>query len=425
MDQMLLTVYDSIAVAFEMFIVHLYLTVFFDRKRDNRAWLAPYFAFGILMVVLSRFYPNMYLLLIVTLLRIMTISTLVFEGPWLSRIFASFLFCLIAVITEAASSWLISTLAAMNTINVLEYGALRIIGSILANLIFLFIVKVMSVFTKTKADPTLKRLKELIPLVIFLVFSVILVVVCFSDTLTYRDQYSVTAILEVLAIAYMNILVFLYYDRLMRTRELEHEKEAMDINTNSQVKYYEIVRKQQDTLRALLHDAKIHESTMAKLAERSADAQAEEYLSHYKSSLEAEMPVVNTPNSVVNVILSDCIARAMEKGIHPSLDIGLADDFSIDSVDITVILGNTIENALRALSDLPEDYDRQMRILLKQRNRFLVYDISNSYMPKTSPSSRMGYGLRNVKKCISKYRGEMRLSKGDAIYTVAITLQLP
>ena len=423
LDQLFLIAFDSIAVSFEMFIVHMYLSVFFERKADGKAWLLPYFLFGTILVVLSRFSLNMYVHLIVTFSGILLLSLIVFSGSVQSRIYSTLLFCLIAIVTEITSSGIISVLAATKVISVNEYGMPRIISSILANLLCLLIIKIINVFIKRKADPSIKKLNVLTPLLIFLVFSIFLLVVSFTDTLNYRDLFSVISVLEILAIVYMNIMVFWYYDRILRTRELQHEKEAMEINTVSQVRYYEIVQKQQDALRSLLHDAKKHEAVMERLAGASADPRAEEYLKSYRSSYESIGPVVSTPDPVVSLILSDCAARAAEMGIRPDMDIRIAGDIQVDPVDLTVILGNTIENALRALSGLPEGAGRELGILLRQRGGFLAYDIRNSYTPTKGGQRRTGYGLRNVEKCVKKYRGEMTASGDGAVFTISITLQ--
>ena len=274
MDQLYLVAFDSIAVAFEMFIVHMFLRVFFEKKAEKKAWLLLYLTFGAALVALSRFYPNMYVLLGVTFIGVVSVSFLIFDGSAHSRLFLSILFCFLVAASEIAGSGIISALTATQIINVLEYGELRIISSVLANLLCLLIIKVLGVFIKKKTDPPNKRLWELTPLLLFLLFSIYLLVVCFSDTLAYRDQFTFIFVLEILAIVYMNIMVFWYYDRIMRIHELRHEKEVMKINTNSQIRYYELVRKQQDKLTALLHDTRKHEKVMEDLAGKSADPHA-------------------------------------------------------------------------------------------------------------------------------------------------------
>ena len=152
--------------------------------------------------------------------------------------------------------------------------------------------------------------------------------------------------------------------------------------------------------------------------------QADEYLEHYRTTLASISGVVSTPNRVVSIILSDCVARASEAGIKPTLEIYLGKNFSINAVDLTVLLGNTIENALRALSEVPEDNGRSLHIMLRQRENFLIYEISNKYVPRAKVPARRGYGLRNVRECVKKYHGELKFSENGEVYTVTAILQI-
>ena len=424
MNQLFLAAFDAIAVTFEMFIVHMYLNAFLEKKSYKKVCLLIYLVFGGILVAASLFSLNMYILLTITLLGVLSVSFAIYYGSTLARLFSALLFCVIVVAAEIATAGILAALTSTHILSVLEYGELRIIGSILANLLCLLCIKVIGVFIKKKSQPASKLLREMMPLLGFLICTIYLLVTGFSATLASKEQFSIISVIEILAIVYMSIMVFWYYDRIMRIHELKHEKEVMEINAASQVKYYDLVKKQYDILAPILHDIKKHEKVMEGLAVASEYSQAAEYLDYYKSTLEATSMIVSTPNHVVSLILSECVMQALLIGIDPVIEVYLDKDLSMDAADITVILGNTIENALRALSDMPTGSDKILNILLRQRNGFLIYEIRNSYLPQEKSAARNGYGLRIIKECIKKYNGELSFSKDACEYSVTVILQL-
>jgi signal transduction histidine kinase len=415
-----LLAFDSAAVAFEMFVVHIYLKAFLEKRAKKFPGILGYAVFGAALVSLSLLFPNMFLMLSVTFSGVLAMSFILFAGPAHSRFFAAMLFCFLAAVSEILSSLIVAEIFTAVLGEVHEYGGLRIISSILSNLIRLLVIKIMGVFIRQKAGPKLQHLWEVTPLLLFLLFSIYLLIFRFYDTYIAFGTLPARSVFEILFIAYMNIVAFRYYDGIVSKHESRHEREVMALRTESMMKYYELVKKQQDALTAIRHDIKRHMGVMESIV--AASDQAENYFNSYRGILKETGHIVVTPNPVVSVILSDCVSRAAALDVEPAIEIDLPKDFSFDPVDVTTILGNTIDNALRALAECPESKERNISILLRRRGNFIFYEISNTYasMP---PASRVGYGLRNVRACAAKYNGEVNITDGGGIYTVVVILQ--
>jgi signal transduction histidine kinase len=415
-----LLAFDSAAVAFEMFVVHIYLKAFLEKRAKKFPGALGYAVFGAALVALSLLFPNMFLMLSVTFSGVLAMSFILFAGPAHSRFFAAMLFCFLAAASEILSSLIVAEIFTAVLGEVHEYGGLRIISSILSNLIRLLVIKIMGIFIRRKAGPKLQHLWEVTPLLLFLLFSIYLLIFRFYDTYIAFGTLPARSVFEILFIAYMNIVAFRYYDGIVSKHESRHEREVMALRTESMMKYYELVKKQQDALTAIRHDIKRHMGVMESIA--AASGQAENYFNSYKGILEETGHIVVTPNPVISVILSDCVSRAAALGVEPVIEIDLPKDFSFDPVDVTTILGNTIDNALRALAECPENKERNISILLRRRGNFTFYEISNTYesMP---PAARAGYGLRNVRACAAKYNGEVKITDGGGVYTVVVILQ--
>ncbi|MCL2367130.1 MAG: GHKL domain-containing protein [Oscillospiraceae bacterium] len=416
---------DAVAVSFGMFIIHMFLRVFLPRKNHGVFGFAAYALLGICLLLISILLQSMFALLLVTVLGVLSISFLLFDAPWHSRIFTTLGFCFLALVTEFAVGIIMSTVVGAPISELIEFGALRVVGNIMSNLMGLFVIRTVATVLKNNAKHTMRKIWELTPLLVFLVVSIALLIIFIMDILTAMNSAPGILLVKITALTYMNIIAFWYYDRVMRIKEIEHEQEVLSIQTDSQIKYYEMYQKQHDTLVSVLHDIDKHLKVMEGLASGDFDDnRVAEYFDGYKQILSELERTVHTPNPVISIILSDCIVRARNIGIEPDIEVCLGKDLNMDAVDITTILGNSIDNAFAALSIVPECTKRHLRILLCQHGDFLTYEIKNSFVPKTKPVTRRGYGLRNIRACANKYRGSVTCEEKSGMYAVTVMLQL-
>jgi hypothetical protein len=427
-NRTVLVMLDGVLAILQMFIAHTYLKVFFKPKRikPTALYVAAYSIFAAALVALSALYPNMYLMLAATFTGVLAVSFALFDGHMQTRFFTALIFCVLVIFAEIISSGAIAAATRMSLSDIHQYGKLRLISSACANLVSLLLIAAISAaIGRSKSRSAYpRRQMEMAPLFVFLVYSVILLILCFYDTLSDFGRLSFKSMLEILAIVYMDIMVFWYYNRILQAHKLRHEQEVMSIYIANQMRYYELAQKQQDRLAAVRHDIAKHIKMMEGLLSGESSRQAIAYLDQYKERIEETEPVVQTPDPVVSVILSDCVARALEFGVEPELEVDLPGECGLEPVDITVILGNTIDNAIRALSKLPVGAGRQLAILFRRRGNILIYEIRNSCGVQDPEPGRTGYGLRNVRECAEKYRGELSAEVDGGVFTVTMILQV-
>jgi sensor histidine kinase regulating citrate/malate metabolism len=138
------------------------------------------------------------------------------------------------------------------------------------------------------------------------------------------------------------------------------------------------------------------------------------------------MGLVFTPHPMVSSILSYCRQRANRIGADLLLDVSVPSFIDVNQIDLTVIMGNTIDNALEALEDVVPA-QRKLHISLRQSEFYLFYEITNTYdftVAKKSYENRTfrGYGLRNVRSCVDKYGGSFNVNDKKGEYTVTIMI---
>lgn len=187
--------------------------------------------------------------------------------------------------------------------------------------------------------------------------------------------------------------------------------------------YFKTFRQELETARCLWHD--IHKYALAMKAMVPEDMDCRE-LDDLLKLVSREGTLVDVENHTLNVILSYYVGKAAEMAIPVTLDVAVAPELPISAVDLSVILGNTLDNALEACAELPEE-QRKIVLTLKLKNNTLLYSIQNAWVKnQTKEKGELhGYGLKSIQKTIKKYRGNMVITRNDASFTVTILLSLP
>lgn len=99
-------------------------------------------------------------------------------------------------------------------------------------------------------------------------------------------------------------------------------------------------------------------------------------------------------------------------------------NLQLDSVDITTILGNLLDNAIEACVIYGENSQIQVKVLLGNtlffaiRNTCKPVKIIGEYIPTTKPNAQLhGFGLENVKTLLRKYNGEYAMEYDEGWFT--------
>ena len=140
----------------------------------------------------------------------------------------------------------------------------------------------------------------------------------------------------------------------------------------------------------------------------------------------------------VDSVLGYYLALAGEEHISIDYNIGLRSDHGIEHIDMTVLLGNCLENAVEAVRQLPED-ERHITVELQSMERMIALRVVNSCemgadtegftgwkaFPSGKEAGRTGIGLRSVSEIAAKYGGSAQFQRKGGEFTARVTLCTP
>ena len=129
-------------------------------------------------------------------------------------------------------------------------------------------------------------------------------------------------------------------------------------------------------------------------------------------------------NPVVDAVFNKYLRTAQEQQTKITLDVTIPEILSISPLDLSIVIGNTLDNALNACLACPIE-QRIIKICLRKQNRILFYRIENPYREGLQVSrigKYHGYGLKNIKRIIEKNGGDFQIEKSDSRFTVFIRM---
>lgn len=237
----------------------------------------------------------------------------------------------------------------------------------------------------------------------------------------------IIAVFIILAISIVFILIFSsaknsYYSAL--TTELE-ERIA------EQVRFYEQLSKSNNDLRKFRHDCmNFTIGLKAFLLNKDIDG-AMEFLDNCNDIIICEKILFKTGNHIVDALLSDKSSR-IDNSIHINFN-GIIPNDCINPVDLCIVFGNALDNAIEACEEMPVNQTKEINITVKQKHEYLFIEFSNPTLKNikiknnritTSKKDKNshGIGLYSIDKAVKKYNGHLYIECIDNLFTLKTDL---
>ena len=186
--------------------------------------------------------------------------------------------------------------------------------------------------------------------------------------------------------------------------------------------------------RKLTHDFQAHLDTLAGLlTQEPPDASAvQKYVQGLRAAQTDRILLVNTHHAALDALLNQKALVAKNRKIDIQFSVNHLSAVKINMVDLTILISNTLDNAIEACEKLPDD-DRRIfvQVLLEEdvlfyavRNRSLPVNVQPGQLPVTTkiPPSLHGYGLENVRTTLKKYSSLYAINYADGWFGFATDL---
>lgn len=237
----------------------------------------------------------------------------------------------------------------------------------------------------------------------------------------FIDGRQIIGAVTVGALVYINVVIFAILKGLDHESKKKNEYKTANIQLELQQKHYKEMLEKNYQVRGLWHDMNNHVITMQYLVKNHACDEIDEYLLQFHEVLQNAVEHTLSGNYVVDALLNYKIKIAENNKINFDYYIAIPENLKMNSIDLSVILGNVLDNAIEGcLRDARRDQDRIIKFNMYYKRESLLIDIENTIDEKTIQKvgnnlvsskridgDQSGYGISNVKQVLKNYQGNM------------------
>jgi len=186
------------------------------------------------------------------------------------------------------------------------------------------------------------------------------------------------------------------------------------------------------TMRGWRHD--YHHHIQALLALSGDEGKTTEYLLKLNDDLTQVDTVLKTGNVMIDAILNSKLSLIQSKKIKVNAKAAVPSELKISEIDLCVIIGNLLDNAMEACLRQSEERQRFIRVFIGVLKNQLYISVSNSVGDDIKKSGQTylsskgsethGFGLMRIDRLAAKYDGYVNRQAEEGVFATEVMLPL-
>ncbi len=226
-------------------------------------------------------------------------------------------------------------------------------------------------------------------------------------------------------VLFLRYLIYILVDK----RTLRYQSDLLE-------KHCEEVQNMYRQTRGWRHDYHNHIQTMKAHLAMGKLEELENYLNELDMDLTTVDTVIKTGNVMVDAILNSKISVAASKGITVEAKAMVPKelDTSLSEIDICLIIGNLMDNAIEACVKIQQEGQRFIRVymdILKGQLYIYIMNATGDNPKKTGGAyistknkENHGFGLMRIDRVVDKYHGYLERQHEEGVFATEIMLPL-
>lgn len=181
-------------------------------------------------------------------------------------------------------------------------------------------------------------------------------------------------------------------------------------------------------LRTFKHDYSNLKIGLNNLLETGQIDEAIKYLNSSDEKFKTQYQFINTGNTIVDAIFSDKQSEIIQNNIKIKFN-GIIPYDALEIADLCVVLGNSLDNAVEACAQIPENKEKIIEIEAKKNRELLLIqmknpihskvNINNNTVKTTKENAEVhGIGFYSINNIVKKYDGFYEITSDDTHFTL-------
>ncbi|EGT0014175.1 GHKL domain-containing protein [Clostridium perfringens] len=296
------------------------------------------------------------------------------------------------------------------------------------------IVFIGNFFEKCRVNISSTTIKKQTIMVFIIGISVLLSEKVFDNIqITSKLLYRVNISTLIIAIN-LAIVHFIMYKKY-KEYKFDFKLKILERQLNYQKKYYEKVMDNYDEAKKAFHDMNNHIIVIKYFLENKDYNNMNEYIKSLSKKIVTNNDKNICKNKIINAICVEKSDICKSEEINISFDIVINKELNIDNLDLCIILGNLIDNAIEACEKINNKKIQKViqvssRVYLNQIYIKVINSKNNKlkkhnckFLTSKKDKKNHGIGLENVKESVYKNDGEIEIKDSKNTFEVSLYMK--
>ncbi len=273
-----------------------------------------------------------------------------------------------------------------------------------------------------------------------------------------------SVVLGEISLILMNLLVFFLLSKIQNSYQQQFDLQLLFQENKAYESQIQILRESEKKISALRHDTRNHLIALREMALQGKCEEIQRYIREIYDEIRPKQEWISTGNYLIDGILNLKLTDAEDTGAMIQTEICIPENLQIHSRDIIVILGNLLDNAVRALYEV--DKPKSLKVVMEADRGLLHIQVTNTYRQEKEQSEdhphrviqhnqgvsyrekentsfkeenyddekcsnkrykeryakHHGIGLKNVAEAVERHCGKMIISRENGLFCVSIDM---
>jgi two-component system sensor histidine kinase AgrC len=429
------TYFELLINAFESFIICEFISRFLGYNYNG---LKRYLSFiGIFLVVFAETTLTNYITffegiaIIIPFLLYFTYSLLFLKGKPIIKLFICLISLILLILINTLTSFFTSLLTGINISKLMsEENLYRFIVIIITKLVFFYITRIILKYRGQKEFSV--NWTDWIYVLVIPITSIFTIVSLIEVAFVSKYSEQIFLLLSVFGVVMTNIVTYYLFTRINKDNKLLIENSLLQQQYYNQRKYMAEIKNLDKEIRIIRHDMNNHFLCITSYLQMQKYDKAIEFINNVYKKFSTTNKIILTGDEAIDCIVNCKLDIARQAGIGVTSVIS-CDKKNIEDIDISIIIGNLIDNAIDACEKKSgvkiieiEIYNNKNYLIITVKNSIEKTVLRDNPKLKTIKKDKRnhGFGTSSIKSVVEKYNGMIDYYELNNMFCCSILLQL-
>ncbi|MBE6748221.1 MAG: GHKL domain-containing protein [Ruminococcaceae bacterium] len=418
-----------VSSVFEMYIGYMFFSKFAEKKFTPKVYFACLSAI-ILFLSLSSYSLLGSSVILIGFAFCVFLHSLLFELKWIKRILLILAIVVINALAEIIVVMAINIGLDIDINTIQSNSIMNLICTILAKFMGFAILKPIksSTLRYTGKYPFWFSLSTaILPFTSIFIIIILFKYTYIIDTVVFQ----VSALIASMFLIVANILILIVVDKQENFYITKERLAFAEVHLKEQRTHYKELYAQQEALKKYRHDSKNFYTSLISVLETKNTEDAIELIKDKMSVASGDAGAVNSGNPVIDSIIYSKKVLCKDRGIIIEESIRLSNKIEIDELELGVLIGNALDNAIEATEKLESNDNKKINLKIITSGEMISVEVVNKVNTKVDVNNlkttkeqknEHGYGLKSIKTLALKYNGNLSISCENNEFVLSVIL---